>query len=141
MSRPGRCLVATALLLAAPLLLTACPRAKGPDGAATDTASGVPQQAPNPQQQAWDWIKSGALLVDVRTPAEFAEGHLAGARNIPLDQVRNRIAEFGPDRDARIVVYCRSGRRSGLARDALRELGFRQVLNGGGYDALQQAQP
>jgi phage shock protein E len=140
-NRLGRRLTTVGLLLAAPVLLVGCARAKGPDTATTEAASGVPQQAPNVQQQAWEWIRSGAQLLDVRTPEEFAAGHLPGARNLPYDQVRSRVAELGPDRDARIVVYCRSGRRSGLARDALRELGFRQVLNGGGYDALQQDQP
>ena len=72
-----------------------------------------------------------ALIVDVRTPREFEGGHYLGAVNIPLDSLTARISEFG-DKNQPIVVYCRSGRRSGLAKEELRKAGFTQVQNGGG---------
>jgi phage shock protein E len=78
-----------------------------------------------------DKIKSGALVVDVRTPAEFAAGAYPGAINIPLDQVERRLAEFG-DHKSSIVVYCRSGNRSGQAKAILGNRGFADVTNGGG---------
>ena len=76
-------------------------------------------------------IKAGALVVDVRTPAEFAAGAYQGAINIPLDQVERRLADFG-DRKHSIVVYCRSGNRSGQAKVILEKNGFSDVTNGGG---------
>jgi phage shock protein E len=77
-------------------------------------------------------IAAGALVVDVRTPAEFAAGSYPGATNIPLDQVENRLADFG-DRKRAIVVYCRSGHRSGQAKGILEKNGFVDVTNGGGF--------
>ena len=76
-------------------------------------------------------IKAGALVVDVRTPAEFASGAYQGAINIPLDQVKKRLADFG-DRKHAIVVYCRSGNRSVQAKILLEKSGFSDVTNGGG---------
>jgi phage shock protein E len=76
-------------------------------------------------------IKAGALVVDVRTEAEFAAGAYPGATNIPLDQVEKRLADFG-DRKRAIVVYCRSGNRSGQAKVILEKNGFSDVTNGGG---------
>lgn len=75
-------------------------------------------------------IKAGALVVDVRTPAEFAAGAYPGATNIPLDQVEKRLADFGDHKRA-IVVYCRSGNRSGQAKVILERNGFSDVTNGG----------
>jgi phage shock protein E len=76
-------------------------------------------------------IKAGALVVDVRTPAEVAAGAYQGAINIPLDQVEKRLSDFG-DRKHPIVVYCRSGHRAGLAKAILEKNGFSDVTNGGG---------
>jgi phage shock protein E len=76
-------------------------------------------------------IKDGAKIVDVRTPAEFADGHHPGAINIPLAEIPNRLAEFGA-KDKPIVVYCRSGNRSGQALRLLQEAGYTNVTNAGG---------
>ena len=78
---------------------------------------------------------SKPLIVDVRTPYEFKQAHFPGALNIPLDQVDKRIGEFG-EKTQPIVVYCRSGRRSGLAKKVLDEAGYKTVVNGGGLDAM-----
>ena len=86
---------------------------------------------------AWQQIRAGALLVDVRSPEEFAAGHLEGALNIPHDVIAARLAEFGQDKTKQIVLYCRSGRRSGIARDALIANGFTAVVNAGGYEDLK----
>lgn len=74
-------------------------------------------------------IKDGAFLVDVRTPAEFAAGSVKGAVNIPLDRVRQQLAQFKGKKH--IVVFCRSGNRSGQAKAILEQNGFQQVWNGG----------
>lgn len=92
------------------------------------------------QQSAWKEIRSGAKLIDVRTPEEFASGHLQGAVNIPYDQISSRLAEVGGDKGQPVVVYCRSGKRSAKAKDTLEGLGYSHVINGGGYEAMKGAQ-
>jgi len=91
--------------------------------------------------KAWQMINDGALLVDVRTPDEYNQGHLSGAKLIPVKEVEERIAEFGEDKSRPIVVYCKRGVRSGRAEQTLIEHGFTNVLNGGGYDALMSLKP
>src|SRR4051794_14859342 len=61
-------------------------------------------------------IDGGAQLVDVRTPGEYAAGHIPGSRHVPLPEVQTEAA--GLDRDRPVVIYCRSGDRSGMAADA-----------------------
>ena len=70
-----------------------------------------------------------AYIIDVRTEAEYKAGHLKGAVLIPYDQIERRISATVQDFDARIYVYCRSGRRSGIAKDVLNKLGYRDVIN------------
>jgi phage shock protein E len=66
-------------------------------------------------------------VLDVRTPAEYAEGHLPGAINVPHDEVAARLGELESLRDRDIVVYCRSGRRAGLALEVLEQAGFKRL--------------
>ena len=80
-------------------------------------------------------IPEGALIVDVRTPGEFKASHFPGAVNIPLDNLEARLSEFG-DKNGPVVVYCRSGRRSGIAKDILTRKGFTKVQNGGGLNQM-----
>jgi rhodanese-related sulfurtransferase len=72
------------------------------------------------------------ILVDVRTPEEFSEGRIPGAINIPYE----RIAEEPPtdDKGALVIVYCRSGRRSAIAADALKRAGYLSIVDFGGID-------
>ena len=65
------------------------------------------------------------FVLDVRTPAEYAEGHVPGAVNVPHDQVVSRLAEIPKDKD--VVLYCRSGRRAGLAADVLAAHGYSRL--------------
>lgn len=81
----------------------------------------------------------GAVLIDVRSADEFATGALPGARLIPHDQIGARIGAAVPDKNTPIVLYCRSGRRSSLAQDELQALGYRHVINAGGYDQFKLA--
>lgn len=71
-------------------------------------------------------VQGGARLVDVRTPAEFAAGHIPGAVNIPVQELDARMAELEPKSSA-LVVYCRSGNRSGNAARRLKSAGFSAV--------------
>jgi len=68
------------------------------------------------------------LILDVRTAAEFAAGHLPGAVNVPHDEVVSRLPELSALRDKTVVLYCRSGRRSALAAGDLRAAGFTRLL-------------
>lgn len=73
-------------------------------------------------------VANGAALLDVRTPEEFAAGHLPEAINIPVRELAGRQDEIGPTTRP-VVLYCRSGTRSGLAARALRKAGFSEVYN------------
>ena len=84
-------------------------------------------------------IKNGALVLDVRSTNEFEEAHIEGAINIPHNQIANRISEISGSKDQSIVVYCRSGRRAGIAEQALQAAGYTKVLNAGGYAGLKRA--
>lgn len=80
------------------------------------------------------------VIIDIRTPEEFASGHLEGAELIDFYQpdFADRVAAL--DRDTAYVIYCRSGNRSGQARALFDELGFADVVDiGGGIAAWQQA--
>jgi phage shock protein E len=68
-------------------------------------------------------------VVDVRTPEEFAQAHVQGARNIPVQQLAQRYTELGSDKDVPIVLYCRSGARSAVAAKLLRDHGFTHVTD------------
>ena len=76
--------------------------------------------------EARQLVQAGARLVDVRTPGEFSAGHIPGAINIPVQQLETRMSELQP-KDAAVVVYCRSGHRSGNATRMLKSAGFTAV--------------
>ena len=75
-----------------------------------------------------------AVWIDVRSAEEYAAGHVSPAVNIPHTEIAARIAEVITDKDAQIYLYCRSGRRSGLALDALQQAGYTNVVNLGGLE-------
>jgi rhodanese-related sulfurtransferase len=70
------------------------------------------------------------VLIDTRTQKEFDGGHIRGARLIPYDEISRRAPEI--PRDTLVVLYCRTGRRSGIAARELRKLGYDNVVNFGG---------
>jgi rhodanese-related sulfurtransferase len=76
-------------------------------------------------------VQAGARLLDVRTPGEFAGGHLPGALNVPLDQLDARAPELARD-PAPVVVYCASGMRSAQAKRVLKGAGLAEVHDLGG---------
>lgn len=82
-------------------------------------------------------LQDGAFLVDVRSPMEFAEGSVKGAVNIPLDQVPAQLSKFKNKKH--IVVFCRSGARSGQAKSILEQNGFSNVVNGGTWQNVHNA--
>ncbi|MDP5071169.1 MAG: rhodanese-like domain-containing protein [Congregibacter sp.] len=89
------------------------------------------------QRLALSAVQNGALLVDVRTAEEFATGHLPGAINIPHGEIVEGLAALNTSKSADIVLYCRSGNRSGIATSSLSEVGFTSATNAGGYSALK----
>ncbi len=89
-------------------------------------------------ETAREQLKKGALLVDVRTVAEYNAGHLTNAINIPLDQVEKELPRRVTDKSKVVLVHCRSGRRSGIAEKELRALGYTNVFNLGSYDQAEE---
>jgi phage shock protein E len=82
-------------------------------------------------------LKSSPTLIDVRTPAEFNSGSVDGAINIPLDTIPSRLNELKSMKN--IVVFCRSGNRSGMAKDALYKAGITDLVNGGTWQNVRDA--
>jgi rhodanese-related sulfurtransferase len=74
-------------------------------------------------ERARELVKSGALLLDVRTPGEFASGHIEGAKNVPLQDLAISLERIKKDARA-VVVYCASGMRSASATRMLRKAGI-----------------
>jgi rhodanese-related sulfurtransferase len=75
----------------------------------------------------------------VRTPSEYAAGHIPGAVNVPVDELRSRLAELPRDRD--LTVYCQVGQRGYLATRILTQSGFRAANLSGGYKSYQLVYP
>ncbi len=78
-------------------------------------------------------------VIDVRTPEEFADGHLSGAELVDIHEPAFADEVNGLDRDGSYVLYCRTGNRSGQAAALMEELGFTEVYNAGGLDDLARA--
>ncbi len=79
----------------------------------------------------------GAIIVDVRTPQEFRDDHLKGAVNIPLDRIRHEVAAL-KKKQKPVILYCRSGNRSGIAKSILRAAGI-EAYNAGSLGAIRKA--
>jgi len=73
-------------------------------------------------------VTAGAVVLDVRTPAEYEAGHIPGARLVPHDQVAARTADL-PAKSVPVLLYCRSGRRTAVAAAALAQLGYTAVYD------------
>lgn len=92
-------------------------------------------------KEAWPMIESGALVVDVRSVAEFEGGHLDGALNIEWTNMDGLIAAIGSDLQRPVVFYCRSGNRAGKSIDKLEKLGYTNIFNATGLDSLKATRP
>lgn len=109
-----------ALAFAALLAFVAVPQALAGDVATIE---------PSALAERLAWGDRSLVVLDVRTTEEFAQGHVAGARNIPHTEIGARLAELGDARDADIVVYCRSGRRAEMALETLGTAGFKRLFH------------
>jgi rhodanese-related sulfurtransferase len=113
--------------LGGPVALAAdpAPPAPAPAAAAQATATAVQPMSQDALLQHQAQHPDHLFLLDVRTPQEYAEGHIAGAVNVPYDQLATRLAEVPKDKD--VVLYCRSGRRAGIAADVLAANGYSRL--------------
>ena len=78
--------------------------------------------------------ESGYLIVDVRRPDEFAEGHIEGAINVPNEGIAEEMPEELPDKNQLLLIYCRTGRRSKEASEKLAKIGYKNVYEFGGIN-------
>ena len=90
------------------------------------------------EAEAVSLMRAGAVVVDVRTPGEFAAGHVEGALNLPLDELGDLVASRVPDTSSVILVYCLSGTRSMMAKQILRAAGYEQTYNLGTLSRAQK---
>jgi rhodanese-related sulfurtransferase len=96
------------------------------------------------QLQATQYMNQAKTLVlDVRNPDEFASGHLPGAKNIPIDELANRLGEIEKSKSHIVITVCQSGVRSGTAVSILNKAGFEQAfsLDGGVAEWKAQSLP
>lgn len=80
-------------------------------------------------------VKQGAIILDVRSPAEYKQGHVKKSMNIPLNELSNHLSKL--KKDTVIITCCASGMRSASAKSILKSNGFTTVYNGGGWSSLQ----
>ncbi len=123
-------------LLALSVLASACNREAASTPPTEVAAAGtLPDHDPD---LAHRLVAGGALLLDVRTRAEYAERHIEGAANVPVDEVENDAGAVDllthGEKQRPIVVYCAAGARAARAKQALVKRGYRQVSNLGGID-------
>ena len=142
MSRTPRSLLTLASLTVAVVVLAAC-GGTDTDEATTDAdaAANAPGVVAVDAEEAVSLLsdRDDLVVVDVRTPEEFAGGHVAGAELLDIYDPAFQDGVDGLDRDGAYLVYCRTGNRSGQAVALMEELGFTEVYDAGGLDALGAA--
>jgi phage shock protein E len=89
-------------------------------------------------RDAQAYLKSGALVIDVRTAGEFNSGHLPSAINLPLDEIEAGLPGRVADKTQVILLHCQSGMRSGLAKRKLNRLGYSKAYNLGSFERAAQ---
>ena len=81
-------------------------------------------------------LANGGIIIDVRTPGEYASGHIKGSLNIPLASLQSQMSKFSKEKP--IITCCASGMRSASARSTLLSAGFKEVHNGGSWYNLKK---
>jgi len=89
----------------------------------------------NKSESIQEFVEKGAIIIDVRSPGEFAGGHIKGAKNIPLNEIGAKINEI-KKLNKPIIACCASGMRSSQATSVLKQNGV-EAINGGGWQSLQ----
>ncbi|WP_371176745.1 rhodanese-like domain-containing protein [Buchananella felis] len=129
-TKPMRALAAAAAIVAATALAGCSSNEAAPASRPAEAASAP---AAGQEASAGQEVAAEAVLIDVRTPEEFAAGHLEGAINIDVNSAdfATKIGELDPA--GTYLVYCRSGNRSGQAVEQMKGMGFQNVTNAGGF--------
>ena len=91
----------------------------------------------DPKTDFAELVKQGATILDVRSKAEYASGHIKGSMNIPVEQLANNLGKL-KDKQKVIITCCASGMRSASAKGILSSNGFTNVYNGGGWQSLNR---
>ncbi|VUD68793.1 Thiosulfate sulfurtransferase PspE [Thalassocella blandensis] len=84
-------------------------------------------------------VMAETYWIDVRSEEEYKADHISGDTRITYTEIVPRVTALIPDKNADIVLYCRSGRRAGLAKEALEAMGYLHVVNGGSIDDVRAA--
>jgi phage shock protein E len=84
------------------------------------------------------YIKKGATLIDVRSPAEFSSGHLPGVINIPLGEIETALPRRVKEKNQVLLLHCQSGMRSGVAMKKLKSMGYMNAFNIGSYSRAEK---
>jgi phage shock protein E len=85
-------------------------------------------------KEAVEYLRNGAMLIDVRSVNEFESGHILQAHNMPLDRVDLLVPTAVKDKNKVLLLHCSTGVRSGMAKKKLEELGYKNVFNLGSYE-------
>lgn len=85
-------------------------------------------------KEAVEYLRNGAMVIDVRSAQEFDSGHILQAYNMPLDRVEVLVPSAVKDKNKVLLLHCSTGVRSGLAKKKLEEIGYKNVFNLGGYE-------
>lgn len=88
--------------------------------------------------KAREYLKQGAMVVDVRTVEEFNAKHLTNVVNIPLADVKEKFPTLVTNQSQVVLLHCRTGRRSGIAESELRSMGYTNVFNIGSYEKAER---
>ena len=113
-------------VLLAAMLLTACGQTK------ENHREGIYMNITAEEAKKIMDSEEGYIILDVREQEEYDAGHIPGAILIPYTQIEEKAAAMLPDKDQLLLVYCRSGRRSKIAAEALAELGYTNIKEFGG---------
>jgi phage shock protein E len=130
----------TLLALTFLALLLVSPAARAGEPARKPSASSTVAPGIVDGATAHRLVADGVRVVDVRTPQEFQAGHVPGATNVPYDQIGARAGELGPP-SAPLLLYCHSGRRSGIAVQTLKAQGFTRLYDLQAYDRWVDSEP
>ena len=89
-------------------------------------------------KEATDFLKSGAIVIDVRSANEFDSGHIIRAQNIPLDRIEMMALSVVRDRNKVLLLHCSTGVRSNMAKKKLIDMGFKNAYNLGSYERARK---
>lgn len=85
-------------------------------------------------KEAAEYLKNGAMVIDVRSVNEFESGHILQAYNLPIDRIEMMVPAVVRDKSKVLLLHCSTGVRSGLAKKKLEGLGYQNVFNLGSYE-------